>query len=196
MAGHINEMIAPERIVIVGASLAGLRAAEALRREGFMGQLTLIGDEPYPPYDRPPLSKQVLVLQRHLISSSRGSDGHLCSLQDLQDASPPSLFAPALIATGHRLPGSEAFGKLAPRRTRPHDPQDAFHDQTMLDGGTTGGGLLGQERPQLFPALRRQCLQTCQRDGLHNALRWKRMLTGPTYHMTAFGDGLMHASEA
>src|SRR5260221_9826559 len=104
------------------------------------------------------LRLSALVLQRHLISSSRGSDGHLCSLQDLQDASPPSLFAPALIATGHRLPGSEAFGKLAPRRTRPHDPQDAFHDQTMLDGGTTGGGLLGQERPQLFPALRRQCL--------------------------------------
>src|SRR5258708_12863535 len=104
--------------------------------------------------------RQITVLQRHLISSSRGSDGHLCSLQDLQDASPPSLFAPALIATGHRLPGSEAFGKLAPRRTRPHDPQDAFHDQTMLDGGTTGGGLLGQERPQLFPALSRQSLQT------------------------------------
>lgn len=45
MAGHINVTIAPERIVIVGASLAGLRAAEALRREGFVGQLTLIGDE-------------------------------------------------------------------------------------------------------------------------------------------------------
>src|SRR5260221_14545425 len=60
MAGQINETIAPERIVIVGASLAGLRAAEALRREGFVGQLTLIGDEPYSPYDRPPLSKQVL----------------------------------------------------------------------------------------------------------------------------------------
>src|SRR6185312_2755541 len=48
------------RIVIVGASLAGLRAAEALRKEGFTGQLTIIGDESEEPYDRPPLSKQVL----------------------------------------------------------------------------------------------------------------------------------------
>ena len=49
------------RIVIVGASLAGLRAAEALRAEGFRGHLTIIGDEPHEPYDRPPLSKQVLA---------------------------------------------------------------------------------------------------------------------------------------
>lgn len=49
------------RIVIVGASLAGLRGAEALREAGFTGSLTLIGDEPYPPYDRPPLSKTVLT---------------------------------------------------------------------------------------------------------------------------------------
>src|SRR5215472_10776945 len=39
---------------------AGLRAAEALRKEGFTGHLTIIGDEPEEPYDRPPLSKQVL----------------------------------------------------------------------------------------------------------------------------------------
>ncbi|MGI5240251.1 FAD-dependent oxidoreductase [Dactylosporangium sp. CA-139066] len=50
-----------ERIVIVGASLAGLRAADMLRREGFTGSLTLIGDEPYRPYDRIALSKQVLT---------------------------------------------------------------------------------------------------------------------------------------
>ncbi|MFJ9545367.1 NAD(P)/FAD-dependent oxidoreductase [Streptomyces erythrochromogenes] len=49
------------RIVIVGASLAGLRAAETMREKGFAGSLTMIGDEPYEPYDRPPLSKQVLL---------------------------------------------------------------------------------------------------------------------------------------
>jgi NADPH-dependent 2,4-dienoyl-CoA reductase/sulfur reductase-like enzyme len=49
------------RIVIVGASLAGLRAAETLRDEGFAGDLTLVGEERLFPYDRPPLSKQVLL---------------------------------------------------------------------------------------------------------------------------------------
>jgi NADPH-dependent 2,4-dienoyl-CoA reductase/sulfur reductase-like enzyme/ferredoxin len=48
------------RIVIVGASLAGLAAAAVMRREGFTGSLTIIGDEAAQPYDRPPLSKQVL----------------------------------------------------------------------------------------------------------------------------------------
>src|SRR5678816_714573 len=50
-----------DRIVIVGASLAGLRAAEELRTRGYEGVLTLVGDEPHRPYDRPPLSKQVLT---------------------------------------------------------------------------------------------------------------------------------------
>ena len=50
-----------ERVVIVGASLAGLNAAESLRAEGFEGAITVVGDEPEPPYDRPPLSKQLLT---------------------------------------------------------------------------------------------------------------------------------------
>jgi NADPH-dependent 2,4-dienoyl-CoA reductase/sulfur reductase-like enzyme len=52
--------VTPRRIVVVGSSLAGLRACETLRREGFAGTITCIGDEPHLPYDRPPLSKQFL----------------------------------------------------------------------------------------------------------------------------------------
>lgn len=48
-------------VVVVGASLAGLRAAETLRSEGYDGALIVVGDEDRLPYDRPPLSKQVLA---------------------------------------------------------------------------------------------------------------------------------------
>ena len=50
-----------ERVVIVGASLAGVRCAQSLRAKGFEGTITLYGDETVLPYDRPPLSKQVLA---------------------------------------------------------------------------------------------------------------------------------------
>ena len=48
-------------VVIVGASMGGLRAAEALRNSGFEGQITVIGEEIHAPYNRPPLSKEVLA---------------------------------------------------------------------------------------------------------------------------------------
>jgi NADPH-dependent 2,4-dienoyl-CoA reductase/sulfur reductase-like enzyme len=48
-------------IAVVGASLAGLRAAETLRHEGFSGRLVMVGSETHLPYDRPPLSKQFLA---------------------------------------------------------------------------------------------------------------------------------------
>lgn len=48
-------------IVVAGTGLAGLRAAETLRAEGFTGHLVMVGDEPGHPYDRPPLSKQYLA---------------------------------------------------------------------------------------------------------------------------------------
>jgi len=50
-----------DHVAVVGASLAGLRTVESLRREGFEGQITVIGAEDALPYDRPPLSKQFLV---------------------------------------------------------------------------------------------------------------------------------------
>ncbi len=46
--------------VIVGASLAGAKAAQTLREEGFEGRVVLLGDEPVRPYERPPLSKEYL----------------------------------------------------------------------------------------------------------------------------------------
>jgi 3-phenylpropionate/trans-cinnamate dioxygenase ferredoxin reductase subunit len=48
-------------LIIVGAGQAGMRACETLRRLGFDGGIVLIGDEPYPPYQRPPLSKKFLL---------------------------------------------------------------------------------------------------------------------------------------
>jgi NADPH-dependent 2,4-dienoyl-CoA reductase/sulfur reductase-like enzyme len=50
-----------EHVVVVGSSLAGLRACETLRQEGFTGRITLVGAESELPYDRPPLSKKVLA---------------------------------------------------------------------------------------------------------------------------------------
>jgi 3-phenylpropionate/trans-cinnamate dioxygenase ferredoxin reductase subunit len=49
-----------ESVVVVGASLAGLSAVRALRDNGFGGSITVVGDEPHLPYDRPPLSKAFL----------------------------------------------------------------------------------------------------------------------------------------
>ena len=49
------------RLVVVGASLAGLRAAQGARAAGFDGELVVVGDEPRLPYTRPPLSKELLA---------------------------------------------------------------------------------------------------------------------------------------
>ena len=69
-------------IAIVGASLAGLRTAEFLRRAKFEGELSLIGGEPHLPYDRPPLSKEILrgewtedaLMQAAFSHNTRGAD--------------------------------------------------------------------------------------------------------------------------
>ncbi|MGF1429725.1 NAD(P)/FAD-dependent oxidoreductase [Kitasatospora sp. LaBMicrA B282] len=55
------ELKSTDRVVVVGAGLAGAQCAVALREGGFDGGLTLVGAEPHRPYDRPPLSKDVLL---------------------------------------------------------------------------------------------------------------------------------------
>src|SRR3546814_10528936 len=55
----------PNRIVIIGAGQAGGWAARTLRSENFTGAIMLVGEEPWPPHERPPLSKSVLAGNAH-----------------------------------------------------------------------------------------------------------------------------------
>ena len=75
-----NELTADSTVLVVGASLAGWRAVETLRAEGFDGAISLIGDEQHLPYDRPPLSKQILAgtwpPEKAVLADNRRSDEH------------------------------------------------------------------------------------------------------------------------
>ncbi|TWE28739.1 NAD(P)/FAD-dependent oxidoreductase [Prauserella muralis] len=93
------------RVAIVGAGLAGLTAAQELRRLGYDGALVLVGAEPFRPYRRPPLSKEYLLTadDRHLTLA----DG------DLDDLAATWLLGHA--ATGLDLPGRRVLrGTLPP----------------------------------------------------------------------------------
>jgi len=68
---------ATDHVIVVGAGVAGWRFVESLRREGYEGALTLIGEEPHLPYDRPPLSKQVLAGKWHIDKATLASEEHL-----------------------------------------------------------------------------------------------------------------------
>ena len=57
-----------KRVLVVGAGLAGSRCAETLRAEGFDGGVTVVGDEPHAPYERPALSKEFLAGARDALS--------------------------------------------------------------------------------------------------------------------------------
>lgn len=69
-----------ERIVVVGASLGGLRTVQSLRSAGFTGAVTLVGEERHPPYDRPPLSKQVLAGEWEAAQASLADAAELARL--------------------------------------------------------------------------------------------------------------------
>jgi NADPH-dependent 2,4-dienoyl-CoA reductase/sulfur reductase-like enzyme len=166
----VNEAIRPDgSVVIVGASLGGLRTAEALRRDGFEGSIALVGAESHPPYDRPPLSKQVLSgawerekavladldklaglgVSAHLGVAAVGLDPATRTVR-LADGS--SLAGDAVvIATGcalRRLPGTESMPHVHGLRTL--DDADALKaDLDALESGARalmiGAGFIGQE---------------------------------------------------
>ena len=158
-----------ERLVVVGGSLAGLRAVEAARKAGFDGSITLIGAERHLPYDRPPLSKEFLDVTEPGVEAPIPffrSDGVFADELKVELV----LGAPAtgldvqrkivfvgdrevgydalVIATGSQLrtlPGSEHLDGVHGLRTL----DDSFAIRAALDAGARtvviGAGFIGSE---------------------------------------------------
>ncbi len=152
-------------VVVVGASLAGLRATETLRREGFDGRIVLVGAEPHLPYDRPPLSKQLLAgewepqdlalrrtpydeldveLRLGVRATALDAAGRVLTLEG--DESLP--FDGALLATGaapRTLPGTPDLDGIFVLRT----VDDALDLRARLDAQprvvVIGAGFIGSE---------------------------------------------------
>ncbi|MEU8354556.1 FAD/NAD(P)-binding oxidoreductase [Nonomuraea sp. NPDC048882] len=179
-------MTPPGSILIVGASAAGLSTAEALRRHGHEGRLTLLDAEPHLPYDRPPLSKQVLAGTWEPAKAQLRSPAQLEALgarfvrgeravaldagaRSVTTASGRVLRADAVvIATGltsRHLPGQYS--------------QNGQHDQDGHDGQS------GQDGPAGVHTLR----------GLDDALTLRTHLTGATRLVVA-GEGVLGAEIA
>jgi NADPH-dependent 2,4-dienoyl-CoA reductase/sulfur reductase-like enzyme len=145
-----------ERIVIVGGGLAGSRAAAELRAKGFAGQITMLGAEPHPPYDRPPLSKKLMMgeldstsldtdaaalgLDLRLGEAATGLDGHV-----VRSGRGEYGFDRLIVATG-------AAPVLLPGPARQHvlrTVDDALEIRAGLQKGTrlaiVGAGWIGAE---------------------------------------------------
>jgi NADPH-dependent 2,4-dienoyl-CoA reductase/sulfur reductase-like enzyme len=163
----VPEGVAVERVVIVGASLAGLRAAETLRQREFGGDVVVVGAEPHRPYDRPPLSKKLLAgewepdrvhlrqpdtfddldVEWRFGSEAVGLDlaGHTLALADGAELRYDGL----LLATGaqpKRLPGQLDVANAHELRTL----DDALALRAELAGGgrrvvVIGAGFIGLE---------------------------------------------------
>src|SRR3954470_7696046 len=157
------------RLVVVGASLAGLRAVEAARKPGFEGAITLIGAERHLPYDRPPLSKEFLDAAKpdteELIPFFRSDDVFADELRvELLLGAPATGldigrrvvlvgerevgYDALIIATGSQLrtlPGSEHLDGVHGLRTL----DDSLAVRAALDAGARtvviGAGFIGSE---------------------------------------------------
>jgi NADPH-dependent 2,4-dienoyl-CoA reductase/sulfur reductase-like enzyme len=153
-------------LVVVGASLAGLRAVEAARRAGFTGAITLVGSEEHLPYDRPPLSKEFLTsadvpppptlrertilrdelhVDLRLGVSATGLDTAERAVWIGKDPLPYTALVLATGATPRTFPGSEHLAGVHTLRNL----DDARRIRTALDAGArtvvVGAGFIGSE---------------------------------------------------
>ncbi|MGW6458876.1 NAD(P)/FAD-dependent oxidoreductase, partial [Streptomyces sp. NPDC055078] len=154
----------PRTLVVVGASLAGLRAVESARRGGFGGRIVLIGAEPHLPYDRPPLSKafldgdadlppfrteqtlrQELRVDLRLGTTATGLDP---ATRTVRTTAGEVRYDALVIATGaaaRRMPGAGRLRGVHTLRTL----DDARAVRTALDAGARtvviGAGFIGSE---------------------------------------------------
>ncbi len=170
MARHVwlVSLRSSDHVIVVGAGLAGWRFVEFLRRAGYDGALTLVGDELHAPYDRPPLSKQVLagrwdVTKATLASPERLAEsratvllGERAILLDVEDTA-------VELASGARVAGTHvviATGSRARALAYPSSGElmtlrsydDAVRLHTALEGhapesvvAIIGGGFIGAE---------------------------------------------------
>ena len=146
-----------DRVLVVGAGLAGLQTAVALREQGYAGALTLLGAEPVPPYDRPPLSKALLAGEVDDTTLDADWDGldvtrllgrratGLPAERRARDRRGRARYDGLVVATGAspvRLPGADTALSL---RTR----EDALALRTRLRPGArlviVGAGWIGAE---------------------------------------------------
>ncbi|MFC6847844.1 NAD(P)/FAD-dependent oxidoreductase [Streptomyces caelestis] len=156
MGGHI---------VVAGASLGGLRAAEQLRAAGWTGGITVIGDEPHRPYNRPPLSKEVLAGKASFASLAFTPKASAADVEwrlgtrvtaarlaeravELHDGSVLS-YDGLVVATGMRPRRLRCPGPLAGRHTvRMIDDAQVLRDELTRRGVSVvvvGAGFIGCE---------------------------------------------------
>jgi NADPH-dependent 2,4-dienoyl-CoA reductase/sulfur reductase-like enzyme len=160
-----------ERLIVVGASLAGLRAVQAARKAGHTGPLTLVGGETHLPYDRPPLSKAYLDagedgpedptfrteeelrgeldVDLRLGTWASGLDAGRKVVELSSETGPDSLeYGALIVATGaaaRTLPGAEKLAGVHTLRTL----DDAIAIRAALEAGArtvvVGAGFIGSE---------------------------------------------------
>jgi NADPH-dependent 2,4-dienoyl-CoA reductase/sulfur reductase-like enzyme len=159
-------LTAVQNVVVVGASLAGLRACETVRSEGFLGRVALVGAEDEVPYDRPPLSKKLLAgeweadrirlrkaddfaaLDLDLHLGRRAVELRLTDQRVVLDDGTQLPYDGLVIATGaspRRLPGQPDVDGVVELRTL----ADSLDLRARLAGGArvtvVGAGFIGLE---------------------------------------------------